>query len=154
MNINYYMRLAIEEAKKAYLFDEVPIGAILVDNCSKSIISSAQNQIFRLNNPTKHAEMNVIDYGCDKKKSKYLFNTSIFITLEPCAMCATAISKAKIERIYFGAYDEKQGSLESIMHIYNNKNFYIPEIYGGIEEKECSQLLKKFFKTKRNKNVN
>ena len=76
MNINYYMRLAIEEAKKAYLFDEVPIGAILVDNSSQLIIGSSQNQIVRQNNPTKHAEMNVIDYGCDKKKSKYLLTVS------------------------------------------------------------------------------
>ena len=83
------------------------------------------------------------------KKSKYLFNTSIFITLEPCAMCAAAISKAKIEKVYFGAYDEKQGSIESIMNIYHNKNFYIPEVYGGISEKKCSKLLKDFFKTKR-----
>ncbi len=152
MNINYYMDLAIKEAKKAYLHDEVPVGAILIDNSSNLIISSSQNEIVRQNNSTKHAEMNAIDHGCRKKKSKYLFNTSIFITLEPCAMCAAAISKAKIEKVYFGAYDEKQGAIESIMNIYNNKNFYIPEFYGGISEKECSRLLKDFFKTKR-KNV-
>ncbi len=149
MNINYYMNLAIKEAKKAYLQDEVPVGAILIDNLSNSIISSSQNEIVRKKNPTKHAEMNAIEQGCRKKKSKYLFNTSIFITLEPCAMCATAISKAKIEKVYFGAYDEKQGSIESIMNIYHNKNFYIPEVYGGISEKKCSKLLKDFFKTKR-----
>ena len=149
MNINYFMSLAYKEAEKGYLLNEVPIGAILVDNATNSVISSAYNQVIKHKNSTKHAEMLLIEMGCKKKDSKYLVNTSIFITLEPCAMCAAAISEVKIDRIYFGAYDEKKGSLESIMKIYNNKNYYVPEVYGGINEIESSKILKKFFQEKR-----
>ena len=149
MNINYFMGLAYKEAEKGYLLNEVPVGAILVDNATNSVISSAYNQVIKHKNSTKHAEMLLIEMGCKKKDSKYLVNTSIFITLEPCAMCAAAISEVKIDRIYFGAYDEKKGSLESIMKIYNNKNYYVPEVYGGINEIESSKILKKFFQEKR-----
>jgi len=149
MNINYFMSLAYKEAEKGYLLNEVPVGAILVDNATNSVISSAYNQVIKHKNSTKHAEMLLIEMGCKKKDSKYLVNTSIFITLEPCAMCAAAISEVKIDRIYFGAYDEKNGSLESIMKIYNNKNYYVPEVYGGINEIESSKILKKFFQEKR-----
>ena len=143
------MSLAYKEAEKSYLLNEVPVGAILVDNATNIVISSAYNQVIKLKNSTKHAEMLLIEMGCKKKDSKYLVNTSIFITLEPCAMCAAAISEVKIDRIYFGAYDEKKGSLESIMKIYNNKNYYVPEVYGGINEIESSKILKKFFQEKR-----
>ena len=143
------MSLAIKEAKKGYLLDEVPVGAILIDNFTNSIISTFHNQIIKENSPIKHAEILLIEDACKKKSSKYLFNTSIFITLEPCAMCSAAISEAKISRIYFGAYDEKKGSLESIMKIYNSKNYFVPEVYGGIEEIKCSRILKKFFHKKR-----
>ena len=149
MNINYFMSLAYKEAEKGYLLNEVPVGAILVDNATNSVISSAYNQVIKHKNSTKHAEMLLIEMGCKKKDSKYLVNTSIFITLEPCAMCAAAISEVKIDRIYFGAYDEKNGSLESIMKIYNNKNYYVPEVYGGINEIESSKILKKFFQEER-----
>ena len=149
MNINYFMSLAYKEAEKGYLLNEVPVGAILVDNATNSVISSAYNQVIKHKNSTKHAEMLLIEMGCKKKDSKYLVNTSIFITLEPCAMCAAAIIEVKIDRIYFGAYDEKKGSLESIMKIYNNKNYYVPEVYGGINEIESSKILKKFFQEKR-----
>ena len=149
MNINYFMNLAYKEAEKGYLLNEVPVGAILVDNATNSVISSAYNQVIKHKNSTKHAEMLLIEMGCKKKDSKYLVNTSIFITLEPCAMCAAAISEVKIDRIYFGAYDEKKGSLESIMKVYNNKNYYVPEVYGGINEIESSKILKKFFQEKR-----
>ena len=143
------MKLAKEESKKAYLLNEIPVGAVLVDNITNALISSAHNETIKQKNPTKHAEMVLIENACKKKQLKYLINTSIFITLEPCAMCAAAISEARIERIYFGAYDEKKGSLESIMKIYNTKNYFVPEVYGGINETECSTMLKKFFQEKR-----
>ena len=88
MNINYFMSLAIKEAKNGYLLDEVPVGAILIDNLTNLVISSAHNEIIKQNNPTKHAEMILIDKACKERDTKYLVNTSIFITLEPCAMCA------------------------------------------------------------------
>ena len=144
------MNKAIAEAKKAIKSNEVPIGAILVDNQSNKIISNAHNLINTLKNATKHAEIILIEESCKKLRSKILLNTSLFVTLEPCAMCAAAISETRINRVYFGAYDEKKGSLESIMKIYNTKHYFVPEIYGGINELECSSILKNFFKDKRN----
>ena len=143
------MDKALEQANKALLINEVPVGAILIDNKTLKIIESSYNQVNLIHNATAHAEMNIINQVCKQKKNKLLRNTSIFITLEPCAMCAAAISEVQISRIYFGAYDQKKGSLESIMKIYNNKHFFVPEIYGGINEKKCSFILKEFFLNKR-----
>jgi tRNA(adenine34) deaminase len=151
MNINFFMDKAIEQANKALLVNEIPVGAVLVDNNSHQIISSGHNLINSLNNATSHAEIMVINKGCKKKKKKYLKDMSLFVTLEPCAMCAAAISEVHIKRIYFGAYDEKKGSLESIMRIYNKKHYFVPEIYGGIREDKCSLMLNFFFKAQRNK---
>ena len=149
MNTNFFMNKAIEEAKKALLLEEVPIGAILVDNNNNKIISSAYNSVNAFSNSAMHAEMLLINEACKLRNSKYLNQTSIYVTLEPCAMCAAAISEVHIDKIYFGAYDEKKGSLETIMKLYNNKHFFTPEIYGGIQEEQCSQLLKNFFQKKR-----
>ena len=143
------MKKAIEQANKALLFNEVPIGAILVDNITHKIINSAHNLIESNKNACAHAEMILINKANIQNKIKFLKETSLFVTLEPCAMCAGAISEMRIERIYFGAYDQKKGSLESIMKIYNKKHYFVPEIYGGINEKECSNLLINFFKKKR-----
>ena len=154
MNTNYYMDLAIKQAKKGMLINEVPIGALLVDNVRKNIIASFHNEVIKQNNPIKHAEILVIEKACQVKNSRYLDNTSIFITLEPCAMCASAISNARIGKLYFGAYDEKKGAIESAMNIYKSNNYYVPEIYGGIKEIECSKLLRKFFNLIRKKNAN
>ena len=153
MDINYFMDLAIKQAKKGILKDEVPVGALIVDNKSMEVISLSHNKVVELKSPLKHAELILIEDVCKKKDSKYLFNTSIFVTLEPCTMCAAAISEAKINRIYFGAYDSKKGSLESIMNIYKLNNLFVPEVYGGIKEKECSKLISNFFTEKRIKNL-
>ena len=149
MNINFFMKKAIEQANKALLMNEIPIGAILVDNKTNKIINFSHNLIESSHNATAHAEMILINQACSQSNNKFLKETSIFVTLEPCAMCAVAISKVQIERIYFGAYDQKKGSLESIMKIYNNKHYYVPEVFGGINEDECSNLLIDFFKHKR-----
>lgn len=149
MNINFFMNKAIEQANLALLVKEVPIGAVLVDNNSKKIIHSTHNMVNSMTNAASHAEMILINKVCNNRKSKYLDKTSLFVTLEPCAMCAAAISEVHIERIYFGAYDEKKGGLDSIMKIYNNKNYFIPEVYGGINEDKCSFLLKDFFRKQR-----
>ena len=150
MNINYFMNKALEEANKAYIANEVPVGAIIIDNKNLKIISSGHNLVNINKNATSHAEILVINKACEFKQSKYLNNTSLFVTLEPCSMCASAISEVHIDNIYFGAYDEKRGSLESIMNIYNKNHLYLPDVYGGILESECSSILKNFFKTKRN----
>ena len=149
MNIDFFMNIALDQAKKALDFHEVPIGAVLVDNNSMNIITTAHNLSNSKRNATLHAEMVIINESCKIRESKYLNQTSLFVTLEPCMMCAAAISEAHIERIYFGAYDEKKGSLESVTKMYNKKHFFVPEIYGGINERECSRILKNFFKDKR-----
>tara|TARA_B110000495_G_C22644140_1_gene382292 strand:- start:157 stop:612 length:456 start_codon:yes stop_codon:yes gene_type:complete len=151
MNINFYMDKAIEQANKALLVNEIPVGAVLVNNNNQKIIASDHNHINNLNNSTFHAEIMVINEACKKMKKKYLSDATLFVTLEPCAMCAAAISEVHIKRIYFGAYDEKKGSLESIMRIYNKKHYFVPEVYGGIREDKCSSILKNFFKIQRNK---
>tara|TARA_X000000368_G_C23039656_1_gene716296 strand:- start:854 stop:1312 length:459 start_codon:yes stop_codon:yes gene_type:complete len=149
MNINFFMNEAINEAYKAIVKEEVPIGAVLVDNTNLNIIKTSHNYVNSYKNATMHAEMVVINESCKMRKTKFLKNTSLFVTLEPCAMCAAAISEARIDRVYFGAYDEKKGSLDSIMKIYKNKNIFVPEVYGGINEEICSSLIKNFFKEKR-----
>ena len=149
MNIDFFMNKALEQANNAFLANEVPVGAVLVDNKTNKIIDSAHNKININKNATAHAEMIIINSSSIMSKDKFLKQTSLFVTLEPCAMCSAAISEMRIEKIYFGAYDEKNGSLESIMNIYHKKNYFLPEIYGGIKEEECSLLLKNFFKLKR-----
>ena len=149
MNIKYFMKKALEQANNALLVNEIPIGAVIVDNKNNKIISESHNLINANHNATKHAEMIAIGKACKKRQSKFLSNTSIFVTLEPCAMCAAAISEVHIEKIYFGAYDEKKCSLESIKKIYNQHHYFIPEVYGGMNELECSLLLKNFFMDRR-----
>ena len=151
MNINFFMNKAIEQANKAILCKEVPIGAVLVDNISHKIINASHNMVNLNNNASSHAEICLINEACKIKKTKFLVETSLFVTLEPCIMCAAAISEVHISRVYFGAYDEKKGSLDSIMKLYNTKNYFVPEVYGGIEEKKCSDILKNFFQKKRNR---
>ena len=112
------MHKAIDQAKKANLLNEVPIGGVLIDNITNKIICSSHNLTTSKKNPTYHAELLLINQACKKRKSKFLSGTTIFVTLEPCVMCAAAISAARIDKIYFGAYDEKKGSLESLMKIY------------------------------------
>ena len=151
MDIDFFMSKALEQAEQASINREVPIGAILVDNFTHKIVSRGYNSINSMYNSINHAEILVINNACKKRKNKFLINTTLFVTLEPCAMCASAISEVRISKIYFGAYDQKKGSLESIMQIYKEKHFFVPEVYGGFKEKECSLLLKNFFIKLRNK---
>ena len=149
MNEYNYMELALEHAKKGAALNETPVGAVLVDELKQEVLSIRHNEVVSLNNPLNHAEILVIEETCKLKKSRYLSNTVIYVTLEPCAMCATAISEARIKRIYFGAYDEKKGAIESGIRIFDNNNYFKPEVYGGIMENECSEMLKSFFSSRR-----
>ena len=126
MNIDFYMNLAIKKAEEALNYDEVPVGAVLINENNNQIISSRHNEITAQNNPLKHAESLVIEDACKLKKSKFLLNTVIYVTLEPCLMCAAAISESRIKKIYFGAYDEKKGSIENGIRIFNNNIFHNP----------------------------
>jgi|TARA_B100002052_G_scaffold206233_1_gene188447 Cytosine/adenosine deaminases len=148
MNVDYFMKEAIIEADKAFNLNEVPVGGILVDNKSSKIVARGYNTVNRDNNAIKHCELNLIHETCEKFKLRYLENMTLFVTLEPCTMCASAISEVHIKEIYFGAYDEKNGGIEKLRAVFQRENIFVPNIYGGIMEKECSNLLKNFFKSK------
>ena len=144
-----YMELAISEAKKAQKFGEIPIWAVVVDSLKDKVITKNHNRVLQLKDPTAHAELLVIRDACKLLNTERIVDCSLYVTLEPCAMCAAAISELHIDKIYFGAYDEKKGSLESMMKIYNQHHFFVPEVYGGMNELECSLLLKHFFMDQR-----
>tara|TARA_B100000073_G_C23449267_1_gene458668 strand:+ start:76 stop:522 length:447 start_codon:yes stop_codon:yes gene_type:complete len=146
MNVDYFMKEAIIEAEKAFNLNEVPIGGILVDNKSSEIIARGYNTINKDNNAIKHCELKLIHETCEKLQLKYLENITLFVTLEPCTMCASAISEVHINNIYFGAYDEKNGGIEKLRVAFQREHIFVPNVYGGILEEECSNLLKKFFK--------
>ena len=149
MNVDYFMNEALLEAKKAFTFNEIPIGAIIVDNISNEIISRNYNQVNKSNNAINHCEIDLIYRTCKLLKKKYLDNMTMFVTLEPCTMCASAISEAHINTLYFGAYDEKKGGIEKLRLAFKRNNIFMPNIYGGIMEKKCSDIIKEFFKTVR-----
>ena len=139
----FFMRQAIEEAKKAMKKDEVPIGAVIV--CQNQIIARAHNLCESLNDATAHAEMQAFTSASNYLSSKYLNDCRLFVTLEPCVMCAGASYWVRVGEIIFGASDKKKGFLTL------NPNILHPstKVKKGIYENECSQMLKDFFKTKR-----
>lgn len=140
-----WMQFAIIEAKKAQNKNEIPVGSIVVLN--NKIIAKAHNQPISKNNPTAHAEILVLQKAGKKLQNYRLNNTTLYVTLEPCAMCFGAISHARVKRIVFGAYDPKTGVCGSAINLSNEKIFnHRINIKGGILEKQCSQVLKSFFK--------
>ena len=139
----FFMRQAIVEAKKAMKKDEVPIGAVIV--CQNQIIARAHNLCESLNDATAHAEMQAFTSASNYLSSKYLNNCRLFVTLEPCVMCAGASYWVRISEIIFGASDKKKGFLTLNPHILHPST----KVKKGIYENECSQMLKDFFKTKR-----
>lgn len=149
MNHQYYMDEAIEEAKKALSVDEVPIGCVIVFN--GEIIARAHNRKEELQQVTAHAEVLAIEQACRFMKSWRLEDCTLYVTLEPCPMCAGTIQQARIPVVVFGAKDPKGGSFGSNFNLNEVKglNHYLM-IESGIEEEKCSKLLKDYFKTKRN----
>ena len=142
------MSLALKEAKKAYIKDEVPVGCIIVSH--ETIIAKAYNQKEAKNDPTSHAEMECIRKACKKLNSKYLNECEMYITLEPCLMCAGAIINSRIRKVYIGAKDPKGGAFGSNIDVTKIKKLnHYPKIEIGIMEKEASSILKEFFKAKR-----
>ena len=141
------MELAIEEAKKAYNSDEVPVGCVITDG--KHVISASHNTTESKNNITHHAEMNAINLAIKALGTKDLKNCDVYVTLEPCPMCAGALINSKVKRIYIGAMEPKSGCFGSKID-FNTLGFnHKPEIYYGICEDECSNILTEFFKDKR-----
>jgi len=150
MKFNSFMEQALEQAKIAFKKDEVPVGCVIVNSQTNQILSKTYNQNIELKDPTAHAEVLAIREACKKLKSDRLTNCDLYVTLEPCSMCATAISLAGIRRVYYGANNPKEGAIENGAKIYKNKFCcYVPEVYSGILERECGLLLKEFFKSKR-----
>lgn len=147
------MRQALLLAQQAMDKDEIPVGAVVVHN--NEIIGRGYNQVEMLNDATAHAEMIAITAACGTLKEKYLTNCTLYVTLEPCPMCAGALVWSKIDRIVFGATDANAGSCQSVFNLAANKKLnHQAEIIQGILEPECTQLLKDFFAKKRNLNGN
>ena len=145
------MNQAFILANKALSHDDVPIGAVIVKN--GKIIARGENRVQKSKNPTLHAEIVAINRACKKLNSKFLDDCDLYVTLEPCVMCATAISLARIRTIYFAARDEKGGAILHNAKIYeNDKHLWCPNIYETSEYSEQSaQMLKQFFAKLRNK---
>ena len=140
------MKIALLEAKKGAAVGEVPVGAVITDDKTGNIISSAHNRVEQLLDPTAHAEMLAIKEATSVLKTKALSGCTIFVTLEPCAMCAQAISLSKFKKLIFGAYDPKGGGVEHGGRIFDkNTCNHRPEIIGGFHETESRQLLESFF---------
>ena len=143
------MSLALAEAEAAAVRGEVPVGAVLVDG-SGAVIAASGNRVEEQGDPTAHAEMLVLRAGAAAAGAKHLAGCDLYVTLEPCAMCAAAIALARIRRLYFAAYDPKGGGVEHGARIFTHPQCnHRPEIYGGIEERRAAALLRAFFKAKR-----
>lgn len=143
------MNVALEEAAKALERGEVPIGAVIVENFG-NIVARAGNETRARLDPSAHAEVLAIREACTILKTERLVNCDMYVTLEPCAMCAALIANARIRRIYFAASDPKSGGIQQGARIFDRKQtHHVPEIYSGIGEEKAAKLLRKFFSKKR-----
>jgi tRNA(adenine34) deaminase len=143
-----WMDHAFKEAEKAYGKEEIPIGAVIV--FENRIIGKGHNQVETLKDPTAHAEIIAITSAASYLSSKVLLGCTMYVTLEPCSMCAGAIVLSKIEALYFGAYDNKSGACGSVLNITNNKSLnHELSVTGGILDEKCSKILQSFFEVKR-----
>ena len=145
---NKFMKLAIKQALKAQELDEVPIGAVIVKD--GKVIARAHNKMEKTQLATAHAEILAINKACKKLKSWRLDGAEIYVTIEPCAMCAGAIVNARIKKVYFGAYEKKSGCAESKYSVLSDSGLnHKTEFVGGIEQETCANIIKNYFKGKR-----
>ena len=143
-----FMDLALSEARAAAVAGEVPVGCVIVLN--DAVVVTAFNRTIADRDPTAHAEMLAIRAAAAALGSERLIDCDLYVTLEPCAMCAAAISFARVRRLYYGAADEKGGAVENGVRFYTSPScHHRPEVYGGIGEAEAAKLLKDFFKERR-----
>lgn len=141
---------AIKNAKKAAEEGEIPVSAVIFSPEREKIIAVASNRTERDNDPTAHAEILAIRSATSLLHQTRLSGYDMYVTLEPCPMCAAAISFARLNRLYFGAYDTKGGGVDHGCRVFQNApNIYVPEVYGGIAQTRCEELLSSFFKTLR-----
>ena len=145
-----FMSLALAEARLAAGRGEVPVGAILVDGDTGAVLARAGNEVEGRADPSAHAEMLVIRDAAARAGAPRLPHADLYVTLEPCPMCATAISFARLRRVYFGAYDPKGGGVEHGPRVFQQPTcHHAPEIYGGVQETDAAALLRDFFIARR-----
>ncbi len=145
---NRFMEMALEEARSAALRGEVPVGAVVVRN--GSVLARAGNRTREKNDVTAHAEIEAIRASALVLGSERLIDADLYVTLEPCAMCATAISFARIRRLYYGAGDPKGGAVENGVRFYASPTcHHAPDVYSGLSEIEAGEILRGFFRERR-----
>jgi tRNA(adenine34) deaminase len=144
----FYMNYAFREAERAFQEGEIPVGCVIV--FQNTIIAKAHNQIETLKDPTAHAEIIAITSAAEYLQSKVLAGCSMYVTLEPCVMCAGAIVLSKLENLFFGAYDFKSGACGSVFNVTNNESLnHTVNVLGGVLDDKCREILKSFFEVKR-----
>lgn len=149
MDREYYMKIALELAESAAEAREIPVGCVIVDE-NGEIIGKGHNIRESTRNALGHAELMAISQACQQKRDWRLDNCTIFVTLEPCPMCAGAIINARIPCVVFGARDESFGSCGSVIDLFTERYGHHPSVYGGVLEKECAEIIREFFKKIRN----
>jgi len=143
-----FMRKALDEAKRAYEIDEVPVGAVIVHQ--NQIIGRGHNQVEMLSDPTAHAEMIAVSAACNTLHDKFLNDCTLYVTLEPCPMCAGALVWSRISRIVIGSLDAKAGACGSVFNLASSEKLnHSIEVIHSILEDECADLLRRFFRKKR-----
>ena len=144
------MQMALDEAHAAQAIGEVPVGALIVSQ-EGDILARAHNQMRSLKDPTAHAEILAIRQACEKHGNERLVGCSLYVTLEPCPMCAGAIAEARLAKLVYGAADIKGGAVDNGVALFEQKScHHKPEIIGGMRESDCVALLKDFFALRRN----
>ena len=147
--MNQFMKIALDEARKAFEKDEVPVGAVVV--CGGEVLSMAHNLRESSNDPTAHAEILAIKEAVKKRDNWRFDGCDIYVTKEPCPMCAGAIQQARFDRLIFGCKDEKGGYAGSLHNTVSDERLpHRAEVVGGVEEEQCRKMLQDFFKGKRN----
>lgn len=153
MDDKKYMQMALGEARKAAELGEIPIGAVLVDNASGEVLAAAHNMRESWQDATAHAEVIVIREACAKLRRWRLSGCTLYVTVEPCPMCSGAIVNGRVDRVVYGCPDVKAGGAESIFNIITNPNLnHCAEVVSGVCEEECAQVMKDFFKHRREEN--
>ncbi|MEK9679047.1 MAG: nucleoside deaminase [Rhodospirillaceae bacterium] len=144
-----FMDQALAQAEAAAARGEVPVGAVIVDDQGR-VLAGAGNRTEELNDPTAHAEMLAIREAAAARGEPRLPDCDLYVTLEPCPMCAQAISFARLRRVYFGAYDPKGGGVDHGPRVFQSSScHHTPEVVGGLEEEKAAKLLKSFFEAQR-----
>ena len=148
----YYMREALKEAQVAYDLEEVPIGAVLVDNATGEIVTRGHNMREIWHDATAHAELIAIQSACRDLGRWRLSGLTLYVTIEPCPMCAGAIVMSRVDRVVYGSTDSRAGACESVFNIPGNEQLnHRPEITAGVLQEECAGIMKRFFKERRDK---